>query len=52
MRHVQTMEKIKLVFRYSLPVLKIYDTRYVHYKFSVLAVNIGTRSKCAVTKRT
>jgi len=30
-------------FRYSLPVLKIYSARYVYYKFSVLAVNIGTQ---------
>jgi len=29
-------------FRYSLPVLKIYSIRYVHYRFSVLAVSIGT----------
>jgi len=32
-------------FRYSLSVLKIYNTRYVHYRFSVLtvlAMNIGT----------
>jgi len=29
------------VFRYSLPVLKIYHTLYMHYRFS--AVNIGTQ---------
>jgi len=33
----------KTAFRYSLPVLKIYSARNVHYKFSVLAVNIGTQ---------
>jgi len=27
------------IFRYSLSVLKIYSIRYVHYRFSVLAVN-------------
>jgi len=30
------------VFRYSLSVLQIYSIRDVHYRFSVLAVNIGT----------
>jgi len=46
---------------YSLPVLEIYSIRYVHYRFSVLAMNIGTsaaffpstytqrRSGCRVT---
>jgi len=30
-------------FRYSLPVLKIYSMRDINYRFSVLAVNIGTQ---------
>jgi len=29
--------------QYLLTVLKIYNIRYVHYRFSVLTVNIGTR---------
>jgi len=32
------------VFRYSLPVLKIYSIRDVHCRFSVLTVNIETQS--------
>jgi len=31
------------VLRYSLPVLKIYSTLYIHYRFSVLTVNTGTQ---------
>jgi len=34
----------RAAFRYSLPVLKIYSSiglRNVHYRFSVIAVNIG-----------
>jgi len=31
------------VFRYTLPVLKIYSSRYIYYRFSVLTVYIGTR---------
>jgi len=30
-------------FRCTVPVLKIYSLHYVYYKFSVLAVYIGTR---------
>jgi len=37
-------------FPHSLLILKIYSICNVHYKFSVLAVNIGTQSICAVTK--
>jgi len=37
------LQLITAVLRYSLPVLKIYSTRYMHYRFSVLAVNIGTQ---------
>jgi len=33
---------IEAAFRYSLPVLKIYSVRNVHYRFSVPTVNIGT----------
>jgi len=33
----------KTAFRYSLPILKIYSARYAHYRYSVLAVNIGTQ---------
>jgi len=29
---------------YSLPVLEIYSIHYVHYRFSVLAVSIGTNT--------
>jgi len=35
---------IRAAFRYSLSVLKIYSIRYVYYRFSTLAVNIGTGS--------
>jgi len=35
----------KTVFRYLLPVLKIYSARNVYYKFSVLTVNIGIQPK-------
>jgi len=35
--------KAEAAFRYSLSVLKIYSARYVCYRFSVLAVNIGTQ---------
>jgi len=48
---------IKTVFCYILPVLEIYSLHYVYYRFSVLAVYIGTfgtRSKNAmhVSERT
>jgi len=36
---------VKAAFRYSLSVLKIYTVRNVYYRFSVLAVNIGTQPK-------
>jgi len=34
------LRKFRAAFRYLLPVLQIYNTRYVYYRFSVLAVNI------------
>jgi len=34
---------IQAAFWYSLPILKIHNTRYVHYRFLLLAVNIWTR---------
>jgi len=40
--------KIKAAFRYSLSVLKIYSIHNMHYRFSVLAVNIGTQPKKTV----
>jgi len=39
---VHTGASTLAAFRYSLPVLKIYNTRYVHYSFSVLTVNTET----------
>jgi len=36
-------------FRYSLPVLEIYSMRDINYRFSVLAVNIGTQPLFDVT---
>jgi len=41
----------KITFRYLLLVMKIYSTRYVYYRFSVLAVNIGTQFKTLCTRR-
>jgi len=32
-----------IVFRYVLPLLKIYNIRVVNYKSSILAMNIGTQ---------
>jgi len=38
------MYRTMAAFRYSLPVLKIYNIRNVHCRFSVLAVNTETQS--------
>lgn len=35
--------KTKTAFRCTLPVLKIYCSRYDYYRLSVLAVNFGTQ---------
>jgi len=42
----------RAMFRYSFLVLKIYNIRYALYRFSVLAVNIGTAlvSDCCVAR--
>jgi len=37
--------EFRAAFRYLLPVLKIYSTRYVYHRFSVLAVNIEMQSR-------
>jgi len=39
------LQLITAALRYSLPVLKIYSARNVYYRFSVLAVNIGTQPR-------
>jgi len=39
---------IKIAFRYSPPILKIYSSRYVYYRFSVLVVYIGINDICIV----
>jgi len=38
-------QAIMAVLRYSLPVLKIYSLCHIYYRFSVLAVNIGTQPR-------
>jgi len=35
----------KVVFRYTLSVLKIYNLSNINYRFSVLSVYVGTRPK-------
>jgi len=47
-RMLPSICKIKAAFRYSLSVLKIYSIHNMHYRFSVLAVNIGTHPKKTV----
>jgi len=36
---------IKIAFQYSMPVVKIYGTRNMYYRFEVLKMNIETQSK-------
>jgi len=48
-RMLPSICKIKTAFRYSLSILKIYSIHNMHYRFSVLAVNIGTQPKKIVT---
>jgi len=45
------MFDIKVAFRYSLSVRKIYSARDVYYRFSVLAVNVETQPKYIKNRR-
>jgi len=40
---VYIFNPIIAAYQYSLSALKIYNARYLYYRFSVLTVNIGTQ---------